>query len=145
MPNTNSLLIGAHVSIAGGFSKAIERGTAIGATAIQIFTKSNRQWKAAPINEAEAKDFLNAQKKSSIEIVAAHAAYLINLGSDSLATQHKSLQSLIEEIQRCALLHIPYLVLHPGSSTKDPIKACVQIADLLQQALFATKECDVMV
>ena len=141
----NISLIGAHVSIAGGFAKAIERGTAIGATAIQIFTKSNRQWKASQIRECDTKDFLIAQKKSNIHIVVAHAAYLINLGSDSIETQRQSLQSLIEEIQRCATLHIPYLVLHPGSSSKDTIQACMQIANLLQQALLATEECNVTI
>lgn len=150
MPNNNSLhtdtqLIGAHVSIAGGFAKAIERGVAIGATAIQIFTKSNRQWKAAPIEESDAKDFITAQKQSSIKIVVAHAAYLINLGSDSVATQNESLKSLIQEIERCAMLHIPYLVLHPGSSTKDIESACLQVASLLEEALHATESCKVMV
>ncbi len=145
MPDNNSLLIGAHVSIAGGFAKAIERGVAIGATAIQIFTKSNRQWKATPIKDGDAKAFLIAQKTSSIQIVAAHAAYLINLGSDSKATQNESLKSLIEEIQRCDTLHIPYLVLHPGSSTKEPAEACLQIASFLEEALQATKPCKVII
>ena len=145
MSNMNSLLIGAHVSIAGGFAKAIERGVAIGATAIQIFTKSNRQWKASDIQEKDAQEFLQAQKSSSIKIVFAHAAYLINLGSDSLATQHQSLKSLIEEIQRCDMLHIPYLVLHPGSSSKDQTQACIQIASLLEEALQATQTCKVMI
>lgn len=145
MPDKNSLLLGAHVSIAGGFAQAIHRGVAIGATALQIFTKSNRQWKASPITEDDAENFLSAQKKSPIQIVIAHAAYLINLGSDSLATQNQSLLSLIEEIKRCDKLHIPYLVLHPGSSSKDPIQACTQIAKLLEEALQATDNCKVMI
>lgn len=145
MPETHSSLIGAHVSIAGGFAKAIERGITIGANTIQIFTKSNRQWKASPIQENDALDFITAQKKSSIEIVVAHAAYLINLGSDSAATQETSLKSLIEEIQRCDILHIPYLVLHPGSGTKDATDVCLQIASLLEKALHATENCKVMI
>jgi len=145
MPDKNSALIGAHVSIAGGFSQAITRGITIGATALQIFTKSNRQWKSSPIKEADAQEFLTAQKTSPIKIVVAHAAYLINLGSDSAATQHESLKSLIDEIHRCDILRIPYLVLHPGSSSKNPEEACMQIALHLEKALQATYECKVTI
>lgn len=112
-------LIGAHVSVAGGYCNAITEGVQIGCTAIQIFTKSNRQWYAKPINKEEATLFRAAQQASSIKIVIAHASYLINLGSSSSETQQKSFDALIEEIDRCHLLGIPYLVLHPGSGTTD--------------------------
>lgn len=111
-------LIGAHVSIVGGFDQAIVRGEKINANCIQIFTKSNRQWRAKKITEIEAKKFAQAQKNSKIQIVVAHASYLINVGSSSLATQKKSIAALTEEIQRCAMLKIPYLVLHPGTFDK---------------------------
>jgi len=145
MVSEKSLLIGAHVSIVGGFAKAIERGTKIGATAIQIFTKSNRQWKATSLQESIVQDFFDAQKNSPIKIVVAHAAYLINLGSDSVATQHTSVKSLIQEIERCDTLKIPYLVLHPGSGSKEASQVCLQIAQFLEEALKATSSCKVMI
>lgn len=109
------LLIGAHVSITGGFDRAILRGEKMKATCIQIFTKSNRQWKTKPITPERAQIFIAQQKKSSIRVVVAHASYLINLGSTSKVIAEKSLNALIEELHRCDTLQIPYLVLHPGT------------------------------
>ena len=82
---------------------------------MQLFSKSNRQWKAKPISEAEANAFLEAQKKSSIKPVMVHATYLINLATPEQDALHKSIQAVKEELARCAQLNIPYLILHPGS------------------------------
>lgn len=112
---SKKLLMGAHVSIAGGFDKAIIRGETIGAACIQIFTKSNRQWYAKPITNNDIVGFLAQQKDSSVQMVVAHASYLINLASTKTDTAQKSLQALIDELLRCEMLHIPYLVLHPGT------------------------------
>jgi len=114
--STKNLLIGAHVSIAGGFDQAIVRAEKIGATCIQIFTKSNRQWYSKPITDEDVVAFLAQQKKSSVQIVVAHASYLINLASANKETAEKSQQALVDELLRCEKLHIPYLVLHPGTS-----------------------------
>src|SRR3989339_820147 len=116
MKEKNQYLLGAHVSITGGFFKAIEEGTQIGCTAIQIFTKSNRQWHARSITDNEAQEFITAQKNSDIKIVAAHASYLINLGSATPDVQKKSFTALVNEIKRCQKLQIPFLVLHPGTA-----------------------------
>lgn len=104
------------MSIAGGLYKAIERGESIGCTAIQIFTKSNRQWKSNTITPHDANLFRQAWKNSSIQQVIVHASYLINLGSSNPLTLEKSRAALIDELKRCETLGIPYLVLHPGSS-----------------------------
>src|SRR5690242_12439486 len=90
MKKSKSLLIGAHMSIEGGFAHAIERGQSIGCTAIQIFTKSNRQWHAKTITNQEIDDFKNALKKSTIHSVMAHASYLINIASSDAHTRSKS-------------------------------------------------------
>lgn len=111
----SSLLIGAHMSISGGFYKAIERGESIGCTAIQIFTKSNRQWYAKPISTEEIEKFATAWNNSSIESIIAHASYLINIGAPDPTIHKKSIDALIIEIDRCQQLKIPGLVLHPGS------------------------------
>ena len=134
------LLIGAHVSIVGGFDQAILRGEKIGATCIQIFTKSNRQWKAQPITTQKAEEFIAQQKKSSIKIVVAHASYLINLGSTSKLVAQKSTDALIEELRRCDMLEIPYLVLHPGTFYSENKKdSLIFIATQINMALQEAK------
>lgn len=114
-----TLLFGAHMSTAGGFEKAIERGESINCTAIQIFTKSNRQWRAKKITDEQAQLFKDTLKKSSIQSVIAHASYLINLGSPNTETVEKSKEGLFTELGRCDQLDIEYLVLHPGSHLKS--------------------------
>jgi len=125
MKKEHSLLLGAHMSIAGGIDKAIERGESIGCTAIQIFTKSNRQWRAKELSDEEITAFKQAWKNSSIASVVVHASYLLNIGSSDPDLEKKSLEALKVEFQRCADLGIPYLVLHPGSSTTGDEKSCL--------------------
>ena len=112
-------LLGAHISIEGGFEKALERGESIGCTAIQIFTKSNRQWQAKPITQEEANLFKETLKKTNIQYVMAHASYLINLASDKEATRNRAIGALTKELDRCHMLGIKHLVLHPGSHVKQ--------------------------
>ncbi len=108
-------LLGAHVSIAGGIFKALERGESIGCDSIQIFTKNQRQWKAKPYNEKDIVRFKENFKKSRIKKVVAHSSYLINLGSPKKESLIKSRESFIDEITRCHLLSVPMIVVHPGS------------------------------
>lgn len=139
MKKFNNILFGAHMSIGGGIHHAIERGESIGCTAIQIFTKSNRQWHAKPLQEKEIELFKETWKKSSIASIIVHAAYLINVGSGKKELEDKSVKGLIEELQRCNQLGIPYLVLHPGSFAGTDQKTCLkQIAHNLDRALEAT-------
>lgn len=119
----NTLLLGAHMSIAGGLEQAVIRGESIGCTTIQIFTKSNRQWNAKKLLPADIALFLQTVAKSSIkkENIVVHASYLINLGSIDPIVSDKSIAAMVEEVQRCESLDIPYLVLHPGSSQLDEL------------------------
>ena len=107
-------LIGAHVSVAGGLWKAIERGESLGCEAIQIFTKNQLQWLAPPVSESVASRFMAAWGRSTIKKVVAHASYLLNLASET-EKREKSIAALAEEIARCEALGIEDLVLHPGS------------------------------
>lgn len=107
-------LIGAHISIAGGLWKAIERGESLGCEAIQIFTKNQLQWRASPISESVGSRFMAAWSRSAIKKVVAHASYLLNLASGK-EKREKSVAALAEEIERCEALGIEDLVLHPGS------------------------------
>lgn len=138
-------LIGSHISSAGGHHKAIERGTSIGATAIQIFTKSNRQWFERKITDGEADAFKKAWAASPIKEVVVHAAYLINLGSANPETESKSIKALADEINRCAQLGIKYLVLHPGSHLGAGIEPCLAQITRNLDAVFNEASPDVMV
>lgn len=139
---TKKIIVGCHVSIAGGFDKAIEQGMQIGCTAVQIFTKSNRQWASKQINQLDVQKFIAAQKSSNIKIVIAHASYLINLGSDNQEVVKKSINALVDEIKRCNQLGIPYLVLHPGTAPKNSIDTVlIQTGQYINQALQATQNC----
>ena len=132
----HTLLLGAHMSIAGGFEKAIKRGESIHCTVIQIFTKNNRQWYAKPITKQEEIIFKNTVKNSSILSVIAHASYLINIGSPLKHIEEKSYNSLVEELQRCEQLGIKYLVIHPGAHLNGTIDECItRIAYNLNKAL----------
>jgi len=111
------IFVGAHMSIAGGYHKAIERGESIGCTAIQIFTKSNRSWSGKKITKKDADLFKETVKKSPIQkkYINVHTSYLINLAAKNPDVIKKSKDALLEEVRRCEALDIPYLVLHPGS------------------------------
>lgn len=140
----NTKLVGAHVSIQGGFYKAVENGIEIGATTIQFFTKSNRQWYAKPITTDDIKKYKETLKASSIKEVVVHAPYLINLCSSSPETQQKSIDGLVQEIERCAALSIPYLILHPGSHP-DAQKGVELIAQNIEHVLEKTKDLSVTI
>ncbi len=106
--------LGAHMSIAGGLDLAIERGAAIGCTAIQIFDKSNTQWAARPLGDAEVERFRTARTRAGIDPVVAHDSYLINLCSPDDALYARSIGAVVEELQRCRRLGVDCLVVHPG-------------------------------
>ena len=109
------LLVGAHVSIAGGIEKAFARGEAIGGTAIQVFTRNASRWQAKPLADEAVTAFRVAREKSDIGYVAAHDSYLINLASPDPHLRNKSIAAFIDEIERCSQLGIADLVMHPGA------------------------------
>ena len=108
-------LLGAHVSVAGGFPEGIRRGTELGCTALQIFVKSPNQWKAKPLPPADAEAFRAAHGASAVGPVTAHAAYLINLSAPDPEILAKSRAGLADELERCDALGVPGLVVHPGA------------------------------
>ncbi len=119
------LELGAHMSIAGTMSHAFDRAESIGCTTMQIFTKSNRQWYAKPISDADALEFKARAQYSSVYPVATHASYLINIGAENPDIEKKSIESLKIELQRCEQLAIPYLVLHPGTAGSQKAEDCL--------------------
>jgi deoxyribonuclease-4 len=108
-------LIGAHMSIAGGVSKSLERGSEAGCRTIQIFTKNANQWKSKPLTEEEIRTFKQLHRETGIAPVVAHDSYLINIASPEPEKLAASREALLDEMHRVESLGIPYLVMHPGS------------------------------
>jgi deoxyribonuclease IV len=111
------LLLGAHMSIAGGPSRALERGRSIGCSAIQIFVKNNMQWFAKPFSEAELTAYGTYPDRP--KLVFGHTSYLINPGTKNPEFREKSIRALTEELSRADQLDLPFLVLHPGAHMGD--------------------------
>ncbi len=118
-----SLLLGVHVSIAGGIEKAIARGEEIGCTAIQVFTRNASRWQAKPLSDRSVAAFREARARSSLGYVAAHDSYLINLASPDEQLRRKSIAAFVDEMVRCDRLGIADLVMHPGAHMGRGISA----------------------
>jgi deoxyribonuclease-4 len=112
MPSATPLL-GAHMSISGGPSKALERGHSVGCTAVQIFVKNNMQWFAKDFALAELEAY--AESSYRPKIVFGHTSYLINLCATDPVTFERSRSALKAELERADQLSLPFLVMHPGA------------------------------
>lgn len=112
---TKNILLGAHMSIRGGLSMAIERARSIRCTAMQIFVKNNMQWFARPLTREEIRAFLNHVQRGELLSAFGHANYLINLAATNPLFHKNSIQALAEELVRANQLELPFLVLHPGA------------------------------
>jgi deoxyribonuclease-4 len=113
-PPTHPILLGAHMSIAGGVNMAIDRARSINCTAMQMFVKNNMQWFARPLARDEIGLFTQHRRRSELSIFA-HANYLINLATTNGQFHTNSMRSLSEELVRADQLDLPFLVLHPGA------------------------------
>ncbi len=108
-------LLGAHMSVAGGVSKSLDRGASIGCDTIQIFTRNNNRWASKPLAPKEIERFHQRVKETGIWPVFSHAAYLINLASPQDELWEKSINAFIDELERAEALNLLGVVLHPGS------------------------------
>ncbi len=134
-------ILGAHMSIAGGFHKAVERARHAGCDCLQIFTRNNAQWRAVPIPPPDAERFRQAVCQAGIKASLAHDSYLINLASPDSGLWQKSLDAFVLELQRAESLGIPYVVTHPGSATGDSeLAALRRVARALDEAHSRTRE-----
>src|SRR5262245_32346240 len=111
------MLIGAHMSIAGGVSRAIERARLHGCEALQIFTKNANQWRSAPLDAAEIERFRQLAGDSGIAPIVSHASYLINLATTDPALRAQSLAAFDDELERAEMLGLLGVVIHPGTCT----------------------------
>jgi len=110
-------ILGAHMSIAGGYHRAVEEAHRCGCDCVQLFTKNNNQWRAKEIAADEAEQFQSALAKFKISHPLSHSSYLINLASPDDALWEKSTEAMVVELRRAEQLGIPYVVVHPGSHT----------------------------
>jgi len=108
------ILLGAHVSIAGGIEKALLRGKQLGCNTIQIFTKNAHQWKGKSFRQAEIDLYKDIEERTGITPVIAHNSYLINLATIGAELYRKSIHAMVHELERCEMLGVRYLVVHPG-------------------------------
>jgi len=136
------MLIGAHVSPAGGLPKAIERGVERGCRAIQIFNQSPRMWKPTAYTDEDFSAFREAMAESPIDAVVIHAVYLINCASEDRDIRAKSLAALTHSLRVGRGIGACGVVLHPGSAkTGDVKKAIVRAGKTIGEALADSEDC----
>ena len=127
--------LGAHVSTAGGTQNCGVRATAIGADAVQLFTKNANQWRERTVDAAEAAAFRAAIDAAGVRFTTAHDSYLINLASPDEALRARSLESFVAELERAAALGLDAVVSHPGNYIDDRASGLARNADAIAEAL----------
>lgn len=136
------MLIGAHVSPAGGPAKAVERGEALGAEAIQIFNQNPRAWKPTVYSDEQVEAFHAAMDAGPIDALLIHAVYLLNAASDDPEIREKTLTSLTASLRAGAALGAHAVVLHPGSAkTGDVDEAIARAGAVIAEALAESEDC----
>lgn len=135
--------VGAHVSAAGGVDQAVIRAHQLEATAFALFTKNQRQWKAAPLSAETIDKFKSAcaQYHYGPEQILPHDSYLINLGHPVAEALEKSREAFLDEMQRCEQLGLTLLNFHPGSHLMqiDEDRCLARIAESINIALDKTR------
>ncbi len=136
------MLIGAHVSPAGGLDKAVERGVEKGCEAIQIFNQSPRMWRPTAYGDDDFAAFRRAMTPSPVKAVLIHAVYLVNCASEDPEIRDKSRASLIQSLRVGAGIGAAGVVLHPGSAKGGDVKAAIKRAGtVIKEALSETDRC----
>jgi deoxyribonuclease-4 len=137
------MLIGAHVSPAGGPAKALERGDERGCRSIQIFNQSPRQWKPHSYSDDQLAEYREAIEGSGVEAVLIHAVYLLNPASDDPDIREKSLASLTTSLRVGDALGAAGVVLHPGSALKGEVGPAIKRAgEVVKEALAESGSCE---
>ena len=108
-------MLGSHLSIAGGLHNAADEAQRLGMDCVQIFTKNQRQWRSAPLTDADIEQWKQHFRRARLKDAVSHDSYLINLASGDRSTREKSVALFVDEIERCEALAIPWLVTHPGA------------------------------
>ena len=129
------LRIGAHMSVAGGVSKAVDRAVLHGCEALQVFTKNASQWKGKPLDESEVRAFRRRIDETGIHPVVSHASYLINLATTDAGLRAQSVAAFVDELDRAHALGLLGVVIHPGTCTAGTEDDALRlIAQAIRQA-----------
>lgn len=135
--NNGQIVLGAHMSNAGGVHKAVERGISIGCTTMQLFVKNNVQWSAKPLAENDVASYKKLLSESNIGPVVVHDTYLINLCAKDQTILKKSRAALKDEFDRAELLGVEYLNFHPGAhmgqGVREGIKLIAESLNLIHE------------
>ena len=138
------MLIGAHVSLAGGLARAVERGAERGCRAIQIFNQSPRMWRPTAYGEQDLRAFAEALAASDVQAVLIHTVYLLNCASEDDDIRAKSLTSLVHSLRVGDSIGARGVVLHPGSAKQGDVKrALARAAKTIREALAESERCPV--
>jgi deoxyribonuclease-4 len=119
-------LLGAHMSIAGGYFRAVEAAAALGMDTVQLFTKNNNQWRARPLSTDDIRAFREALRRTGLRVPCAHDSYLINVASPSVELWRRSVDALVVEVERAEALGLAGVVMHPGSFVDGTLDEGVQ-------------------
>ncbi|HEY4452245.1 MAG TPA: deoxyribonuclease IV [Solirubrobacteraceae bacterium] len=137
------MLIGAHVSPAGGLAKAIERGVERGCRSIQIFNQSPRMWRPSVYREEDVAAFRAAMAASPIDAVLIHAVYLLNCASEDRDIRAKTLASLTHSLRTGARIGARAVILHPGSAKSGHVgEAIARAGETIAAALADSEGCE---
>lgn len=137
------MLIGAHVSNAGGLGKAVQRGVERDCEAIQIFNQSPRMWRPTAYGEDDFAVFREALENSAIQAVVIHAVYLLNCASEEKEIRDKSLASLVQSLTVGKAIGAAGVVLHPGSAKQGDVpKAIKRAGQTIKRALDQSDGCE---
>jgi deoxyribonuclease IV len=132
------LRIGAHMSVAGGVSKAVDRAVVHGCEALQIFSKNASQWRGKPLDPAEVRAFRSRIAQTGIRPAVAHASYLINLATTFPLLREQSLAAFSDELDRADTLGLLGVVIHPGTCTAGSEDDALRlVADAIRVAFKA--------
>src|SRR4051812_2440641 len=136
------MLIGAHVSPAGGPANAIARGVERGCDAIQIFNQNPRAWKPTVYSDEQVADFRTAMAESGVDALLIHAVYLLNAASEDPEIREKTLASLIASLRAGAALGAVAVVLHPSSALGGEVAPAIERAGtVIREALAESEDC----
>lgn len=130
------MLLGAHLSIAGGVHNALHRAAGYGFDTLALFVRNQRQWRSPPLTDAQAREFRRVRRRLGVGPIVAHGSYLVNLAGADEAMRRRSIDAVAEELDRCGRLGVEYYVLHPGSN-EDAAAGVARIAAGLDEALAA--------
>jgi deoxyribonuclease-4 len=138
--NEEMLRIGAHMSVAGGVSKAVDRAEAHGCEALQVFTKNGNRWVGKPLDPDDVKRFRARLEETAIRPAVSHASYLINLATTFDTLRRQSIAAFIDELDRAEALGLLGVVVHPGTCTAGTEDEGLRlIADGIREALAARR------